>query len=150
MTMTRNEIAQKLSEYPVKSKWFTMPYENKMKMAWFHYEYACRLYKEIESSRIKTVRSWRGRHSEEQIAEFCAYYSKRMEPNMYEVLEGSSDRISCSVGYVRDYCHSNSKRENTNLAELAQQALSKIIDDCNECTINCLSEPGEYCALFDI
>jgi hypothetical protein len=73
-----------------------------------------------------------------------------MEPNMHEVLEGLSGSISCSVGYVRDYCHNNSKQENTTLAELAQQALSKIIDDCNECIINCLSEPGEYCGLFDI
>jgi hypothetical protein len=148
--MTINEIAQKLSEYPVKSEWFTLPYENKRKIEWFHYELACRLYKEIEVRRIKIVRNWRKRHSEEQIAEFCAYYSKRMEPNMHEVLEGLSGSISCSVGYVRDYCHNNSKQENTTLAELAQQALSKIIDDCNECTINCLSEPGEYCALFDI
>jgi hypothetical protein len=148
--MTRSEIVQKLSESPVKSEWFTMPYENKRKIEWFHYEFACRLYKEIENSQIKTVRNWRKRYGEEQIAEFCAYYSKRMEPNMHEVLEGSSSSISCSVVYVRDYCHCNSKQENTGLAELAQQALSKIIDDCNECIINCLSEPGAYCALFDI
>jgi len=148
--MTRNEIAQKLSEYPVKSKWFTQPYENKRKIEWFHYELACRLYKEIESSGIKIVRNWRKRYSEDQIAEFCAYYSKRMEPNIHEVLEKLTDKISCSVVYVRDYCHCNSKQENTTLAELAQQALSKILDDCNECSINCLSEPGEYCTLFDI
>jgi len=148
LTMTRNEEAQ--NERLVKPEWFSMPYGDKRKIEWFHYEFACRMYNEIESSRMKIVRNWKKRYSEEQIAEFCAYYSKRMQPNMHEALEGTSGTLSCSVGYVRDYCHSNSKQENSTLAEVAQQAISKLIDDCNECLNQCLSEPGEYCALFDI
>ena len=126
-----------------------MPYDEKTKMSWFHYEYACQLYIQIENSRSETVRRWIKRHSKEQIAEFCAYYSKRMQPIMYDIVEGHSTVLSCQVGYVRDYCHSNSKQENSELTGVAQQAMSELLDDCNDCPDQCLSEPGAYCGHFD-
>ena len=68
---------------------------------------------------------------------------------MYDIVEGNSTVLSCKVGYVRDYCHSNSRRENSELTELAQQAMSELLDDCNDCSDQCLSEPGAYCDHFD-
>jgi hypothetical protein len=137
------------TECPVKPEWFSMPYDDKSKMAWFHYEYACRLYDMIDASLNKTVRRWRKRHNEEQVAEFCAYFSKRMQPSTYDLVEGHSSVLSCKVAYARDYCHSNSKQENSALTELAQQAMSELLDDCNDCSILCLLEPGEHCECFD-
>ena len=126
-----------------------MPYDDKTKMSWFHYEYACQLYNQITNSQKKSVRRWIKQYSQEQIAEFCAYYSKRMQPCMYEIVEGRSTELSCKVGYVRDYCHGNTRQENSELTELAQQAMSELLDDCNECPNLCLSEPGTYCEFFD-
>jgi len=147
--MATNGRTQKDADCPVKPEWFSMPYDDKTKMSWFHYDYACRLYTWIEDSQNKTVRRWGKRHSKEQIAEFCAYFSKRMQPSMYDMVEGHSTVLSCKVGYVRDYCHSNSRRENSELTELAQQAMSELLDDCNDCSDQCLSEPGAYCDHFD-
>jgi hypothetical protein len=147
--MASNGRAQKAAECPVKPEGFSMPYDDTTKMAWFHYEYACRLYDQIESSRNNTVRRWSKRHSDEQIAEFCAYYSKRMQPGMYDIVEGRSSKLSSKVGYVRDYCHCNSKQENSELTALAQQAMSELLDECNDCPDQCLSEPGAYCEFFD-
>jgi len=137
------------AECPVKADWFSMPYDEKTKMSWFHYEYACLLYGQIVNSRKKTVLRWCRQLSRDQIAEFCAYYSKRMQPCMYDIVEGHSTTLSCSVGYVRDYCHGNSRQENSDLTELAQHAMSDILDDCSECPELCLSEPGAYCEFFD-
>ena len=147
--MTANGRIQKNAWCPVKPEWFSMPYDEKIKMSWFHYEYACQLYRQIVNSRKKIILQWSKRHSDEQIARFCAYYSKRMQPCMYEIVEGRSTALSCQVGYVRDYCHSNSKQENSDLTGLAQQAMSELLDDCNDCPDQCLSEPGAYCGHFD-
>jgi len=140
---------QMYDQYPIKAEWFSMPYNDKRKMSWFHYEYACRIYDHIANSSKKIIRRWSKQRNEEQIAEFCAYFSKRMEPGMYDIIEGNSSELSCKVGYVRDYCHSNSKHENSELTNLAQQAISELLDDCNECPNVCLFEPGAYCELFD-
>jgi len=148
--MTANGIMQKVIDCPVKPQWFSMPYDEKTKMSWFHFEYACLLYNHIANTRKKTVRRWSKQQSGEQIAEFCAYFSKRMQPCMYDIVEGHSTKLSCNVGYVRDYCHSNSRQENSELTELAQQAISELLDDCNDCPNLCLSEPGAYCDFFDI
>jgi len=148
--MATNGRVRKTAACPVKPEWFSMPYDDKTKMSWLHYEYACRLYTWIEDSQNKIVRRWGKRHSKEQIAEFCAYFSKRMQPSMYDIVEGNSTVLSCKVGYVRDYCHSNGSRENSELTELAQQAMSELLDDCNDCPDQCLSEPGAYCDHFDI
>ena len=126
-----------------------MPYDDKSKMSWFHYVYACRLYSRIVGSRNKIVRSWGLRLSKEQTAEFCAYFSKRMQPCMYDIVEGHSTVLSCKVAYVRDYFHYNARQENSELTELAQQAMSELLDDCNDCPDQCLSEPGAYCGHFD-
>jgi len=140
---------QKATECPVRPEWFSVPYDDKTKMSWFHYEYACLLYSRIVNSRRKIISQWSKRHSDEQMAEFCAYFSKRMQPCMYDIVEGHSTELSCKVGYVRDYCHGNSRQENTELTELARQAMSGLLDDCNDCPNLCLTEPGAYCELFD-
>ena len=142
-------VSGKNTECPVNPEWFSMPYDEKTKMSWFHYEYACRLYDQIEGSRKKTVLLWSKRHSDEQVAWFCAYYSKRMQPCIYEIVEGRSTKLSCKVGYVRDLCHDNSRQENSELTGIAQQAMSELLDDCNICPVQCLSEPGAYCEYFD-
>jgi hypothetical protein len=147
--MAAYERAQRATECPVKPEWFSLPYDEKTNMSWFHYEYACQFYSQIEDSRSKTVRRWSKRHSDEKIAEFCAYYSKRMQPCIYEIVEGRSATLSCKVGYVRDLCHDNSRQENSELTEAAQQAMSELLDDCNDCPDQCLSEPGAYCGHFD-
>ena len=147
--MTTKERRQKATECAVKPEWFSKPYDEKTKMSWFHYEYACQLYSQIVDSQQETVRRWSKQHSDEQIAEFCAYFSKRMQPCMYDIVEGHSNKLSCKVGYVRYYCHGNSRQENSELTEVAQQAMSELLDDCNVCPNLCLSEPGAYCELFD-
>lgn len=130
--------------------WFSKPYSESTKMTWFHFQYAREMFEQIEQSRIKTLRKWRNRHSKEQIAEFCAYYSKRMQPCMYDIVEGYSEKLTCEVSYVHDFCHTNSRQENTDLATLAQQAMSVLLDKCNECTYLCLLEPGEECEYIHI
>ena len=147
--MAVNGRTQKIGECPVKPEWFSKPYDEKIRMSWFHYEYACRLYDQIESSQNNTVRRWSKRHGNEQIAEFSAYFSKRMQPCMHDIVEGHTTVLSCKVGYVRDYCHDNSKQENSELTALAQQAMSELLDECNDCPEQCLSEPGAYCDHFD-
>ena len=137
------------TDCPVKPEWFSKPYDENTNMSWFHYEYACKIYDQVASSRKKIVLQWSKRHSNEQIAWFCAYYSKRMQPSIYDIVERRSTKLSCKVGYVRDYCHGNSRQENSELTNLAQEAMSQLLDECNECPRQCLVEPGSYCEFFD-
>jgi len=90
------------TDCPIEPKWFCLSNSEKNKFAWFHYEYACAYYNKIMESRKKQLKQWIGKRSEEQLAEFCAYFSKRMQKNMYELIEGISNTVSCEAQYIRD------------------------------------------------
>ena len=65
-------------EILIKASWFYTCKNEKTKMNWFLYEYACKLYEHIAECRKKTVTKWKAQRCEEHIAEFCAYFAKRM------------------------------------------------------------------------
>jgi len=134
---------------PVEPKWFYLADYDKTNFAWFHYEYACELFDYIKRCRNNVLRGWKSGRNELQIAEFCAYFAKRMQMCMYEVFEGRSTVVECKADYVRDYCHRNTERENRELAISAQQSMLKLMDTCYVCPRQCPDNPGEYCEFFD-
>jgi hypothetical protein len=143
------DFKKMIGNCPVEREWFFMEDYEKTNFAWFHYEYACGLFDYIKRSRSNVLRRWKSERSELQIAEFCAYFAKRMQHCMYEVFEGRSTVVECKSDYVRDYCHRNTKRENTELAISAQKAMLKHMDSCFVCPRQCTDNPGVYCELFD-
>lgn len=136
-------------ESPVQASWFYLNASEKIKFNWFLYEYACHLFEEIKDSRTKVLRQWKAQRSEKQIAEFCAYFAKRMRKSALDRLAGITEETEGDEEYLCDYCHTNTHRENMALLDAAGKAWEELLDVCVVCPNRCVSERYERCAFFD-
>jgi uncharacterized Fe-S radical SAM superfamily protein PflX len=136
-------------ESPVQASWFYMDESEKIKFNWFLFEYACNLYDEIMRSRKGALRKWKAQRSEGQIAEFCAYFSKRMRKSALNQLAGVTEHTEGDEEYICDYCHTNTHHENVALLDVAGKAWEEMLDACIACPNRCVSERYERCSFFD-
>jgi len=147
--MSAQEKWQLPTDCPIEPKWFYQSVNEKIKFAWFLYEYACAYYNQITGSRKKHVDRWVKRHTDIQIADFCAYYSKRVQDSLGEFVLGHTNDVMCDAQYIQVYWHRNSKQFNFELAFLAQAAMVELLEICNVCPVQCLNDPSGYCEFFD-
>jgi len=129
--------------------WFYTGESEKIKLNWFLFELACKLYEHIESSQNKAIRKWLAQRSEEQTAEFCAYFSKRVRQSVLAFLEGPEEAIKMPEYFVSDYCHANTRREYKAILDIASAAWTGLLQSCNACTCNCIDERYMRCEFFD-
>jgi uncharacterized Fe-S radical SAM superfamily protein PflX len=134
-------------EPPIKASWFYVFKSEKIKFNWFCYEYACTFYEYIMKS--EKLKKWRSRRSELQIAEFCAYFAKRMKQAVLDKLAGLTDATTSDEEYIADYCHENSHSQNALIMDVAGEAWEQLLSSCVTCPTRCISERYEKCELFD-
>jgi len=147
--MPKQEKWQLPTDCPIYPKWFYQSEIERIKFAWFLYEYACAYYNQISESRNKQVVRWFKEHTELQIADFCAYFSKRVQESLGEFILGRTNDILCDVGYIQVYWHRNNNRLNAELAFIAQQAMVDLLEICRNCSVQCLDDPSGYCEFFE-
>lgn len=133
----------------IPASWFYMDESEKTKFNWFIYEFALSLFEHIESSRDRTLGKWKARRSEVQIAEFCAYFSKRMKQSVLDRLTGRVEETEADEVYVSDYCHTNTHRDNAAIINIAADAWEDMIEGCIACPNRCISERFMRCEFFD-
>ena len=131
----------------IKKEWFFEGKNAKTKMNWFLYEVVL----EYQSFIMRSKALWRYRkaHSETEIAQFCAYYAKRMKKSVLEQLAGMTEATEIEEEYVSDYYPKNSTRLNGLLLETACAAWDSLLSVCETCPTRCLSEKERICELFD-
>ena len=66
-------------ELPVKASWFYTLNSEKIKFNWFCYEFACVFFEHLRGNKDRKLRKWLHARTEEQVAEFCAYFAKRLK-----------------------------------------------------------------------
>ena len=137
------------SEQLIPASWFYVDESEKTKFNWFVYEYALTLFERIESSQEKALKRWRARLSEAQLAEFCAYYAKRMKQSTYDRITGETNGVMSEDVYVSDYCHANTTRENAAINGIGSVAWEALVTRCVECPTRCLIERHVRCEKFD-
>ena len=133
----------------IPASWFYRDDSEKIKLNWFLYEFACKFFEHIGINRTKRIADWKARHSDGQIAEFCAYYSKRMRRSIAEQIETGAKTIKVYDEYLADYCHANTRRENEAISKIGGAAWEELLDRCEACTCNCLRECSGRCEFFD-
>jgi hypothetical protein len=136
------------AESLIPASWFYMDDSERIKLNWFLYEYALVLFEHIKESRKKALTKWKLLQSDEQIAEFSAYYAKRMAQSIRALREGSEKAILMPEYYVSDYCHSATHRENRAIMEIACAAWTEKIHICNECGGGCTNDGETRCEFF--
>jgi|DewCreStandDraft_4_1066084.scaffolds.fasta_scaffold19086_3 uncharacterized Fe-S radical SAM superfamily protein PflX len=132
---------------PIKASWFYMFESEKTKFNWFCYEYACTLYDHIrKSGRLK---KWRSERSDLQIAEFCAYFAKRMKQSVLDKLAERTDATTADEEYIADYCHENTHSQNMAIMDVAGEAWDELLSSCETCPNRCISERHARSKFFD-
>ena len=137
------------SEELIPTSWFYRKDDEKIKLNWFLYEYACSFFEHLENDNTKRIKDWKAKHTDKQIAEFCAYYAKRMSESYLNHLETGSNTVRIYENYFTDYCHANTMRENQALAKVGGIAWNDLMECCNVCPVNCIGGLEEYCEFFD-
>jgi len=135
------------TEHLIKSTWFYRVEVEKCKLNWFLFEYACKLFDCIKESRDKTLEKWRAKRSDGQLAEFCAYFAKRMRGNVYRHLYKDQGGDIVDEVYIFDYCHANKQRETDALLKICEAAWLDHLDVCSVCPVACLNGmtlPSEF------
>jgi len=137
------------AESLIPASWFYLDDDEKIKLNWFLYEYALVLFDHVQGSRKKALVKWKSRQSEEQIAEFCAYYAKRMKQSVRALREGSEKAILMPEYFVSDFSHTTTHRENRTIMEVASAAWTEKILICKACGGGCTYDGEMRCEFFD-
>jgi len=137
------------AELLIPSSWFYLDEAEKTKLNWFIYEYALVLFEHVMGSRKKVLVKWKAQQSEEQIAEFCAYYAKRMKQSVRALREGSEKAILMPEYFVSDMSHATSHRENRIIMEVASAAWTEKLHVCKACGGGCTYDGDMRCEFFD-
>jgi len=130
----------------IKASWFCV-YDDRIKFNWFSYEYALKLYDFVKGS--KRLKKWVSGKTDIEVANYCAYFAKRMKQAVTDKLSGVTDIVELDEEYIADYWHTNTQRENKALNEVAGEAWDQLLSVCETCPTRCLSERFLPCELFD-
>jgi hypothetical protein len=137
------------SEELISTSWFYKEDNEKIKLNWFLYEFACDFFELLHEDRTRRIADWKATLTDERLAEFCAYYAKRMKRSLVDFLEQETGSIKVYDEYLGDYCHENTRRENGVITKIGSAAWDKMMSSCSVCPDKCLEKPGEFCVYFD-
>lgn len=140
----------KMESHPyIRTTWFYIDDDEKTKLNWLVYEYACELYGIIKQSRKKSLKDWKAERSDEQIAEYAAYYAKRMRRSLIKLLEGRSKTLDALGAFVTDYVHSTTYSVSGELTALGGDAWRQLMAVCAACPQRCMPEANRLSSFFD-
>ena len=132
---------------PIKAKYFCSNEKEKIKLNWFCYEYAFGLYTKIRESAGLT--RYRSKYGQENIVEYCVYFSKTIKKSIYERLSGITAKTTFYEDYVEDYYAKMRHPERMRILKAATEAWEELLVICESCPTRCISEMHERCVLFD-
>ncbi|MDR1636750.1 MAG: hypothetical protein LBR93_05375 [Treponema sp.] len=138
---------EELDADPIKAEYFYSTEDEKIKLNWFCYEYAFILYSKLRNG--GKLKKYRKKNTQEQIVNFCVYFSKEMKKSIHERLAKLVDTLTIYEEYVEQYYPENSRRENLLLLTAAQEAWAELLDGCVICPTRCISEMNRKCVFFD-
>ena len=119
---------------------------DKIKLNWFLYEYANLLYMKIAAS--PKLARYRKLYSEDQIAAFCVYFSKRLRNSIHNKQTGRSDSVVFDGKYVYEFHPKNSFAQTQLLVDIALSAWEDQLRNCAGCSHQCLIDGYEITGMF--
>ena len=132
--------------FEVKIEWFYDNDNEKTKLNWLCYEFACDFYDAIMKSN-KLFRFVK-KHSKKDIAKFCEYFSKSIKDNIESKRMTLSEITADCEKHISEYYHRNSETENGYFADAAAEAWEHLMEMCETCSEKCISDPNGYSKYF--
>ena len=125
-----------LSNVPIKMEWFFDLEGNKTKFNWLLHETALEYYSRIQDSEALT--DYREQYNSQQIAQFCTYYARRMKKSLLNCLKGRTKSVIHYRDYIDDFYPHHDDRLNSTLEDVAFEAWSHMLSECENCPSQCL------------
>lgn len=120
---------------------------DKIKQNWFLYEYANVMFSKIEES--PGLAAYRKKHSQDSIAVFCVYFSKRLRQSISKVHKKQTSGVVIDARYVYEFYPGNSRAQTQRLLEAASKAWGEHLLACSNCPNQCLTDGFERTDMFD-
>jgi len=132
---------------PIQKEWFQRLDGGKTKLNWFLLEVALEYYDRIRDS--AELAPYREQYSEDQIAQFCAYYARRMKKSLLDCIRGRRKRAMACQEYIDDFYPHHGDKLNGLLNDVAKEAWDSMVGGCRLCPQQCLADYMGRATLFD-
>ena len=117
------------------------------KLNWFIYEYACELYEQIYKA--DSLKTYRKKHSEDEVARFCAYLARRLRSAVVDMHTGKTKEIALSDSMIFDYYLDNTANLTNRLLKAAELAWNVKQEGCALCPNRCIDNPFNYTSMLE-
>lgn len=119
----------------------------KTKLNWFCFEFAAEIQSHVGKSLKKKLQ--KAGVSDEELADFCIFYSKGMKPQILKRVAGKQENIHLSYLPIEQYFSSLSDKLVDDLLTVVENAWKNLTDMCAVCPTRCISERDRRSDMFD-
>ena len=132
---------------PIRIEWFYDLEGHKTKFNWFLLEIALEYYDRIQSS--QALSAYCEQYGQEQIAQFCTYYARRMKKGLLNFLRGRAKHVIAYQEIIDDFYPHHSDKLNRMLHDVAKEAWESMLSGCENCPQQCLCDYKSRTRLFE-
>ena len=119
----------------------------KTKLNWFCYELSMSIYDDMREDIGKQLK--KHKISDEALAEFSIYLSKKMKDIILQKLSGRIEKVYFSYEMVEFYFSNLSDKLVNKMLDAISKAWDEQLSVCEICPTRCVSEKDAYCTMFD-
>ena len=132
---------------PIQKEWFHYLYSDKSKLNWYLLEFALEYYNLIGDS--LELAHYRVQYSEQQIAQYCAYYARRLQDSLLNYLRGRRKNVIFYREYAGDFYPHHDDELTILLSHTARESFDRMWYECKGCQQRCLDDYEAISPLFD-
>ena len=119
----------------------------KTKLNWFCYEFAMAIYDNMKEDMGKQLK--KHKISDESLAEFSIYISKKMKGIILQKLSGEIETIYFSYKMIESYFPNLRDKLIDKMLDVVSKSWDELLSFCQICPTRCISEKDVYCPMFD-
>jgi len=139
----------RLVRSPISPSHFFTTDQEKTKLNWFLFEYARELESFIRRDKPLCNKLNKKAISRNVIAGFCIRYSKQMQPQILDRVEGRTDTVRMDHDAIAVHFPQLDDALVDRLLTVAAAAWDSQTEACCACPVRCISERDQLCPLFD-
>jgi len=136
-----------LNTTPIQMEWFSSLEGGKTKLNWFLLELSMEYYEAIRRS--PALEGYRKEYGEKHIAQYCAYYARRIKKSLLNGIRGRTKSFIFYEEYISDFYPHHGGQLNGALNALAMEAFESLRSGCDGCPQRCLSDYRAISRFFD-
>lgn len=136
-----------MNNSPIRMEWFYDLHGENTKLNWFLLEIALEYYDRIMGN--PELASYRERYDEDRVAQYCAYYARRLKDSLLKYIRGQRKNVIFYREYAGDYYPQHDDRLAAVLSRTARESFDHMWPGCRACPQQCLRKYEDKSPLFD-